>query len=131
MARAHNEYNPGGLRMIERIRGTSRGRNTSTAYKDLVWTVATALDESLDLVGQTSQTLSMIESNLTELGSDRSRMVSAQVYLANIADKYAMDEVWNEWIGSDPENWPQRACLGVDLEGQYLIEVTVTATRAI
>ena len=117
--------------MIERIRGTSRGRNTSTGYKDLVWTVATALDESLDLVGQTSQSLSMLESNLAELGSDKSKILSAQVYLSNIADKSAMDEVWNEWIGSDPENWPQRACLGVDLEGQYLIEVTVTATREI
>ena len=117
--------------MIERIRGTSRGRNTSTAYKDLVWTVATALDENLDLVGQTSQSLSMLESNLIELRSDKSKIVSAQVYLSNIADKPAMDEVWNEWIGSDPENWPQRACLGVDLEGQCLIEVTVTATREI
>ncbi len=115
--------------MIERKRGTSRGRNASTAYKDLVWTVATASDESLDLADQTSQTLNTIENNLAELGSDKTRILSAQVYISNMAGKSAMDEVWNEWIGSDPDNWPQRACVGVELEGRCLIEVTVTAAR--
>ncbi len=46
-------------------------------------------------------------------------------------NKSVMDEVWRDWIGSDPEYWPQRACLGVDLEGKCLIEVTVTAVRQI
>ncbi len=117
--------------MIERTRGTSPGRNISTAYKDLVWTVATASDESLDLAGQTSQTLKILERNLAELGSDKTRMVSAQVYISNMADKSDMDEVWRDWIGSNPEDWPQRACLGVELEGKCLIEVTVTAVRQV
>ena len=115
--------------MIERTEGVAIGRNQSTAYKDLVWTVATASDESLDLTGQTLQTLTMLERNLVELGSDKTRIVSAQVFIANIDDKPVMDKVWNKWIGTDPENWPQRACLGVNLESQYLIEVTVTAVR--
>jgi hypothetical protein len=47
--------------MIERIGGTyPPGRSKSTSYKDLVWTVATASDESLDLADQTSQTLARI-----------------------------------------------------------------------
>jgi enamine deaminase RidA (YjgF/YER057c/UK114 family) len=95
----------------------------------LVWTVATASNESLDLVGQTSETLNTIESNLIELGSDKTKIMSAQVYLANLSGKPVMDEIWKEWIGNDPDNWPQRACLGVDLAGQTLIEVTVTAVR--
>ncbi len=115
--------------MIERIMGSYPGRTKSTAYKDLVWTVATASDESLDLAGQTSQTLNIIEENLAELGSDKTKIVSAQVYISNMVDKSDMDEVWRDWIGSNPENWPQRACLGVDLEGKCLIEVTITAVR--
>ena len=75
-----------------------------------MWAVATASDESLE-----------------ELGLDKSRLLSAQVFIANIDDKPVMDEVWNEWIGAGPANWPQRACLGVDLGGHWLIEVTVTA----
>ena len=117
--------------MIERIRGAYTGRNKSSGYKDLVWTVATASDEGLDLAEQTSQTLSMIEANLIELGSDKTGIVSAQVYISNIDDKPVMDKVWNEWIGDNPGNWPQRACLGVDLGGHWLIEVTVTAVRQI
>lgn len=119
----------GGIRMIERIKGTYLGFSKSAAYKDLVWTVAAASDESLDLAGQTAQTLNTIERNLLELGSDKTRIVSAQVYIADIADKPAMHEVWKDWIGGDPDNWPQRACLGVDLGGHWLIEVTVTAVR--
>lgn len=30
-------------------------------------------------------------------------------------------------LGDNPKHWPQRACLGVDLEGDTLIEITVTA----
>jgi len=44
-------------------------------------------------------------------------------------DKSLMDNVWKHWLGSNPEHWPQRACLGVQLEGDVLIEVTVTAVR--
>ena len=119
----------GGLHMIERVKGTAIGRNISTAYKDLVWTVAIASDESLDLAGQTTQALSALEKNLIELGSDKTRILSAQVFISNINDKSVMDAVWNEWIGNNPEHWPQRACLGVELAGHYLIEVTVTAAR--
>lgn len=114
---------------IERKRGIYPGRNKSSAYKDLVWTVATSPDTSLDLKGQTRLTLEVIQANLLELGSDKSRIVSAQVYIAHMPDKNRMDEVWQEWMGNNPDHWPQRACLGVDLEGDVLIEVTVTAVR--
>lgn len=116
--------------MIERIRGNAPfGRSQSSIYQDLVWTVSTAQDENLDLVDQTFETLICLESNLIELGSDKSRIISANVFIANINDKPIMDKVWNEWIGSNPEHWPQRACLGVNLGGNWLIEVTVTAAK--
>ena len=115
--------------MIERISGEYKGRNKSSAYKDLVWTVATSSDTSVGIEQQTKLTLATIEMNLVELGSDKTSIVSAQVYIANMADKPLMDGVWQNWIGDDPKHWPQRACLGVNLEGNVLIEVTVTAVR--
>ncbi|MCC8251825.1 RidA family protein [Vibrio campbellii CAIM 333] len=81
------------------------------------------------MVEQTELTLRTIADNLRELGSDKTRIVSAQVYIANMKDKPLMDEVWCEWMGDNSDHWPQRACLGVDLEGDVLIEVTVTAVR--
>ncbi len=115
--------------MIERKPGIYDGRNKSSAYKDLVWTVATASDTSVGIEQQTLLTLEIIQKNLIELGSDKTRIVSAQVYIANMADKPLMDAVWQEWLGENPQHWPQRACLGVNLEGDVLIEVTVTAVR--
>jgi len=115
--------------MIERKQGIYHGRNKSSAYKDLVWTVATSSDTSLGIKGQTRLTLKTIEENLAELGSDKTRIVSAQVYLADIHSKPIMDAVWCDWFGDNPQDWPQRACLGVALEGNVLIEITVTAVR--
>ena len=116
--------------MIERVQGIYEGRNKSSAYKDLVWTVATSADTSLDLEGQTKLALLTIEENLEELGSNKFRILSAQVYIANMQDKPIMDSVWKSWLGENPQNWPQRACLGVQLEGATLIEITVVAARA-
>ena len=115
--------------MIERKSGIYSGRNKSSAYKDLVWTVATSSDTSVELEQQTLLTLDTIQANLIELDSDKTRIVSAQVYIANMAEKPVMDAVWQKWLGDNPQHWPQRACLGVSLEGDVLIEVTVTAVR--
>ncbi|MCG8316405.1 MAG: RidA family protein [Pseudomonadales bacterium] len=115
--------------MIERYQGKYQGRNKSSAYKDLVWTVATALDTNATIEEQTRTTLKVIEDNLIEAGSDKTKILSAQVYISTMKDKPLMDQVWCEWIGEDKSNWPQRACLGVDLEGDVLIEVAVVAVR--
>jgi enamine deaminase RidA (YjgF/YER057c/UK114 family) len=115
--------------MIERKPGIYDGRNKSTAYKYLVWAVATSTDTSVSIEQQTLFTLAAIEASLAELGSDKSRIVSAQVYIANMTEKPLMDAVWKKWLGDNPQHWPQRACLGVNLEGDVLIEVTVTAVR--
>lgn len=116
--------------MIERKRGIYKGRNKSSAYKDLVWTVATSSDTSLDIEGQTRLALETIQENLVELGSDKTKIISAQVFIADMNAKPQMDRVWCEWFGNNIEHWPQRACLGVELEGDALIEITVTAVRA-
>ena len=115
--------------MIDRKPGIYSGRNKSSAYKDLVWTVATSSDTTVGIEQQTLLTLETIQANLLELGSDKHRIVSAQVYIANMEEKSLMDSVWQKWLGDNPQHWPQRACLGVNLEGDVLIEVTVTAVR--
>jgi enamine deaminase RidA (YjgF/YER057c/UK114 family) len=115
--------------VIERFSGQFRGRNKAVAHNDLVWTVATAADTSGDIVQQTRDALDTIEINLLEAGSDKRSILSAQVFIAKMGDKTAMDAVWCDWIGDNMEHWPQRACLGVDLEGDVLVEITAVALR--
>ena len=114
---------------IERKRGVYTGRNKSTAYEQLVWTVATSRDDTLDITQQTLESLDTIEKNLIELGSSKERILSAQVFLTDLANKEEMDKHWCAWLGDDPQHWPQRACVGVALAGGTLIEITVVAAR--
>ncbi|AMQ84688.1 Rid family hydrolase [Pseudomonas sp. 22105] len=117
------------MQTIERVPSGHAGRSRSCAYADIVYTVATSADTSLDIVGQTHQALATLSASLEGLGSHTSRMLSAQVLLADMADKPEVDEIWAKWIGDNPQHWPQRACYGVDLGGRLLIEIIVTAAR--
>jgi enamine deaminase RidA (YjgF/YER057c/UK114 family) len=111
---------------IQRFAGEARGRCRAAAFDNLVFTVATAAG-SASLQEQTRQVLARLEKNLLEAGSDKTRLVSATVYLTDIARKAELDEVWNDWIG--PEHWPQRACVQAGLAPGVLVEITVIAAR--
>ena len=97
---------------IERWQGDARGRSRATAWRDLVFAVATAPGPTV--AGQTRASLAQISANLVEAGTDHTRLLSATVYLTDIANKAQMDAEWCEWIG-DAANWPQRACVQADL----------------
>jgi enamine deaminase RidA (YjgF/YER057c/UK114 family) len=112
---------------IERWQGDARGRSRATAWRDLVFTVATA--DGASVTEQTRSSLAALDANLAHAGSNRSRLLSATVYLTDIANKAQMDAVWCDWIG-DASNWPQRACVQADLAPGTLVEITVVATRA-
>jgi enamine deaminase RidA (YjgF/YER057c/UK114 family) len=114
---------------IRRLRGSAAGRNRGSVYRDLVWTVATAADRNQGVRGQTQQCLAALDKSLAEGGTDRTRILSAQIFLADMATKNEMDEVWNAWIGPNSEHWPQRACVGAPLADGCLVEIIFTAAR--
>lgn len=113
---------------IQRLDGRYTGRNRAVAFDRLVFTVATALDTSVGVAGQTEQTLATLERNLADAGSNKQRILSTTVYITDIEKKAEMDAVWNAWIG--PDNWPQRACVQAALAGNTLVEITCVAARA-
>ena len=111
---------------VERWPGDARGRSRTTAWRDLVFTVATAPGASVG--EQTRASLERVTKNLAEAGADHTRLLSATVYLTDIAHKAEMDAEWREWIGG-PEHWPQRACVQAALAPGTLVEITVIAAR--
>ena len=111
---------------IGRWQGDARGRSRASAWRDLVFTVATAPGASA--AEQTRASLVQISANLAEAGTDHTRLLSATVYLTDIANKAEMDAEWCEWIG-DAANWPQRACVQAALAPGTLVEITVIAAR--
>jgi len=85
-----------------------------------------AADANADIGEQTRQVLDKIDSLLAEAGSDKSRILSAQVWLASIAHAAQMNEVWDAWV---PEgHTPARACIEARLVSpEYLVEIGVVA----
>jgi len=111
---------------IKHVPGSAKGRVRAVNHAGTVFAVATAGSSSTSVGEQTRLTLAALDKNLEDAGSDKTRIVQATVYLADMATKPEMDAVWCEWIGP-AENWPQRACVGVDLAGDDLVEIVVQA----
>ena len=112
---------------IQRI--NPREWNCSAAVHDNVVYLSgvVADDKSLPMKGQTEQVLRKIDSVLAAAGTDKSRILSATVYLADIKLKDDMNEAWMAWI--DKKNLPARAAIGVELTLGTLVEIMVCAAR--
>jgi enamine deaminase RidA (YjgF/YER057c/UK114 family) len=88
----------------------------------------TADDLSGDVVRQTRDTLAKIERYLAMAGSDKRRLLSAVIWLRDIADFELMNSVWDEWI--DRSAMPVRATVEARLAGDaYRVEIMVTAAQ--
>lgn len=87
----------------------------------------TATDRTLDIKGQTAQVLEKIDNYLVKAGLDKTRILSAQVWLSDIQANFAgMNEVWDAWA---PEGHaPARATVESRLAAaDLLVEITVIA----
>lgn len=83
-------------------------------------------DAGADIAGQTRQVLDAIDGLLARAGSDKSKILRAQIYLANLADFAAMNGVWEQWVV--PGHTPARATVQAALANpQWKIEIVVTA----
>lgn len=88
----------------------------------------TASDASADIKGQTQQILDKIDGYLTTAGTDKSKLLQANLWITDMANFAAMNEVWNAWV--DPENPPVRACVQAGLaRPELLVEIMVTAMK--
>lgn len=112
---------------IIRIETDSR-RSRAVVYNETVYVGGmTADDRSLDITGQTKQTLAKIDSYLKKAGTDKSRILTAQIWIKHLdRDFAAMNEVWNEWTA--PNAAPTRATAQCEMGApDVLVEIIVTA----
>ena len=114
--------------MIERIKGAVPTRSRAVIHDGIVYTVAVSPDKSPSVYTQTQRALEALTRTLGEAGSNKSRILTATVYLTDMSKKDEMNRAWDEWV--DRENPPQRACIGANLEGADLVEIVIQAARA-
>ena len=80
------------------------------------------------VASQTRAVLAQIDRLLADAGTDKSRILSATIWLADIADFAEMNSVWDDWV--DPANPPARATGESRLAApEYRVEIIVTAAR--
>lgn len=85
-----------------------------------------AADATKDIRDQTRQVLGAIDALLARAGSDKSKILRTQIFLADLADFAAMNVVWEAWVM--PGHTPSRATVQAALaKPQWKIEVVVTA----
>jgi enamine deaminase RidA (YjgF/YER057c/UK114 family) len=98
-------------------------------YGDTVYlagVVAKNLDQ--DVKGQTKQILDDIDRLLAKCGSNKSKILQAQIWVTDIRNRALMNEVWTAWV--DPKNMPARACVEAALaDPKALVEIMVIAAK--
>jgi enamine deaminase RidA (YjgF/YER057c/UK114 family) len=98
-------------------------------HNGLVFVGGTVADDmSVGLRGQTEQILAKFDAYLAAAGTDKTRLLSATVFLTDLNRKPEMDAAWKEWLA--PGDLPTRATVGVaDLGDDTLVEIVLTAAR--
>jgi enamine deaminase RidA (YjgF/YER057c/UK114 family) len=85
-----------------------------------------AEDGSQDITGQTQQVLGAIDKLLARAGSDKSKILRAQIFIKDLSEFAAMNAVWEAWVV--PGHTPPRATVQAHLaKPEWKIEIVVTA----
>ncbi|HTK01051.1 MAG TPA: RidA family protein [Bordetella sp.] len=86
-------------------------------------------DASLDITGQTQQVLATIDRLLAEAGTDKTKILMAQIFITNMKEFDGMNKAWDAWVPAG--NSPPRATVEARLANpDYKVEIVVTAAVA-
>lgn len=114
---------------IERL-DTDQRMSQAVIHGDTVFLAGQVAEDNptAPVTEQTREVLGHIEKLLERAGSDKTRLLSATIYLANMADFAAMNTAWDAWVA--PGHAPARACVEARLADPDLrVEISVVAAR--
>lgn len=112
---------------ITRTELSSRMSQT-VVHGDTIY-LAGQVGEGADVSAQTEHMLSEVDRLLASVGSSKSHILSATIWMADMAGVADMNKVWDGWI--DPANPPARACVESRLVApEFLVEVMIIAAKA-
>ena len=112
---------------ITRLDASAR-MSEAVIHGDTVYLAGQVGEAGDDVTAQTKTVLAEIDSLLARAGTDRSKILMATIWLADIGDFGAMNAVWDAWV--DKGNPPARATSeGRLATPDYLVEIIVVAAR--
>ena len=114
--------------MIQRLHTGPRMSQAVVHNRTVYLAGQVADDPSQDVPGQTRQVLASIDRLLDEAGADKTRILSATIYLADIATFAQMNSVWDTWVPQG--HTPARATVEAKLAAPaYKVEIQVIAAQ--
>ncbi|MFZ0100585.1 MAG: RidA family protein [Gemmobacter sp.] len=110
---------------IKRL-GTGARMSEAVCYNGIVWLAGQVGNPGESVTEQTRTCLAEVDRILAEAGTDKTRILSTQIWLADMADFAEMNAVWDAWVPQG--HTPARATGEAKLAAPgYLVEVNVTA----
>jgi len=110
--------------MIKRIKPGDR-MSQAVVHNSVVYT-AGQVAEGANVADQTADILAQIDELLAEAGTSKENMLTATIWLSDIATFSQMNEVWDAWVPKG--NTPARACVESKLaRSDLLVEIQVSA----
>lgn len=111
---------------IKRLESGARMSQAAIANGFVFLAGQVAADPTADVEGQTRQVLAEIDRLLADAGTDKTRILTANVYLADIASFPQMNKAWDSWVPANAK--PARATIEAKLAApEYRVEIQVTA----
>lgn len=106
--------------------GTGPRMSEAVAYNGILWVAGQVGQPGASVADQTRQCLAEVDRILAEAGTEKTRILSAQIWLADIATFAEMNSVWDSWVpqGHTPARATGEARLATP---DYKVEVIVTA----
>ena len=100
--------------------------SAAVVHGNTVYVAGQVSADAATVKGQTELILKKIDGILAGVGGNKSKLLSATVYLANMASYDEMNAAWDAWV--DPDNTPARATVEARLAApKYLVEISVIA----
>ena len=112
--------------MIQRLAEEQR-LSGAVVHGGLVWLAGQVADDlGLDAEDQTADILRQVDALLQQAGTDKTRLLSVTVVLADIRDAPAMNRAWDRWL--DPAAKPARVTIQAPLvDPAWRVEITGVA----
>src|SRR4051812_9233868 len=110
---------------IQRLRPTPRWSD-ATLFNGIAHFVEVPSDTEQDITSQAKQLLAQAETTLSEIGSDKSQLLSATIYLTKTENAAVFNPIWEAWLPANSA--PSRAYMKVELlDPKMLIEIAFVA----
>jgi enamine deaminase RidA (YjgF/YER057c/UK114 family) len=111
--------------MIVRLPGSFPTRSRAVIHNGIATFFAVAPVQGPSTYDQTRAALTVVDETLAAVGSSKDRILTATVFIADMAQKDEMNRAWDEW--ADRDNAPMRVCVSASLTGACLVEMLFTA----